>query len=513
VNLHRKIAKWLGKWGIVAGVYLLSGASVFAVSPLPGSISGQVVNAVGNVARTVTSSNPLSMVMNVNGTSVEVLDSSAADTLSSLMNRAITPGVVDGAEAGVATIADTVGIEGPAGAIAVEATEVIGADAVGAAVVACVASIVCAAGVAAVGIGVAALISGAHGTKGPNGISVDMGVDPSPQTQWSVAWGGTSHIFPDPSSACEAAFPHYYGPDNQHNETHQTDSGQWACYIVVTLSGYERTSIYLYPAPVTGLGCNPNPDGSIPPEFLNPDGQMKCPGGEMTSDPDKVKKAIAQAATSDNQNAAKGVGQILDGGGSIDVIPTAISGPASQNGASTTSVTTAPDGSTTTTTMTKHYDLTYRPDATGIDIQTQTHTTTSTKDSSGHETGSTDTTTSTGPGSTGGTGTGTGTGTGGSGGSDNDVDICVAHPGIIACEQEGTPPTDGPTWQNKDITFLPEDLGLPSGCPAPRAFTVRGIVFTLNYQPACDIAPMVNPCLVAFAALGCLLWVIGQVKG
>gem|GEM_PF-6522625 len=84
---------------------------------------------------------------------------------------------------------------------------------------------------------------------------------------------------------------------------------------------------------------------------------------------------------------------------------------------------------------------------------------------------------------------------------------------MIACDKMGTPSDDAPTWSNKNITFAPEDLGLPSGCPADRTFTVRGIVFALKYQPACDVAPMVAPALIAFTAVGVAIWILTVLKG
>jgi hypothetical protein len=176
-----------------------------------------------------------------------------------------------------------------------------------------------------------------------------------------------------------------------------------------------------------------------------------------------------------------------------------VSGPATKvgQGATSTTVDTGSDGSqqttTTTSTPTYHYDY-----AGNKVTQTTTETTTTTKSD-----GSSSTTTS----SPGGNSSGTGTGA-----AADSADLCALHPGIVACDTLGTPDGTDPTWGTRNVTFTPEDIGMPSGCPGPRTFTVRSINFTLNYQPACDIAPVVSAGLVAFCALGCALWIMSVIK-
>lgn len=89
---------------------------------------------------------------------------------------------------------------------------------------------------------------------------------------------------------------------------------------------------------------------------------------------------------------------------------------------------------------------------------------------------------------------------------------CEKFPDDIGCMDSGTPPDTKPEWQEKTVVFTPESLGLSGSCPPPYTFTVHQIAMSMDYQPACDIAPIIRAGVLALTALGCMLWMFAAVK-
>lgn len=89
---------------------------------------------------------------------------------------------------------------------------------------------------------------------------------------------------------------------------------------------------------------------------------------------------------------------------------------------------------------------------------------------------------------------------------------CEKHPNTIGCAQFGDIPTDKPEWKTKTVDYAPDSLGLPSGCPAPKTISLRNWDLHWSYQPLCDVAPVIRAGILALAAVGALLFIVGTVK-
>jgi hypothetical protein len=458
-------------------------------------------------ATVLITAQPLTAVFSSGTQQIAVADSASNGVFQQLLGqpRNFTQGASGVADA--VEMSDAIEAVGPAGELALTATEAIGADAAAAAIVGCAATVVC-------GVGGAAAIGGAlYLNKMHNDAEGNIWQDPSqPATliqtnQWLGDGTAPNNVYGSASAACES-----YGQYLPSGYTVSTimmgatsarcdsvsdgvDRGQFGGTSMVTQQQHQCPSIDL-----SGDPGQPFPDGTCPTPQANNKllDQADAAAAMNTPAAPLAPSAVITAAVS----------AAVAGGMSVIGTGLATSGPASQQGPSTTTTTTNPDGSSSTVTSQPQYKYDYQPDHVGVETDTSTSTTV--KDATGNTVSTNTGTTVTNPN---GTGTGTGTGTPGTGtGTSATPDLCSDHPGVLACDTLGTPGTDGPTWGTQNVTFAPEDIGMPSGCPAPRTFTVRGIVFVLNYQPACDVAPVVNGALVAFCALGCMIWVVAQVR-
>jgi len=181
--------------------------------------------------------------------------------------------------------------------------------------------------------------------------------------------------------------------------------------------------------------------------------------------------------------------QGTDLGFAPDAGPLSVTGPSTVPGPGTTTTTQNPDGSSTTRTTTPTTTNTY-PGGGVVNQNTTTITTTNT---------------CTGPGSCSAGPTTTETGP-------EVEDPCKANPNRAGCANLGDPPADSPQWQNKQVDWTAEALGLPSGCPGAQNWTVGGMSLAWSYAPACDIAPMISVALQACVALGCALLIAKAVQ-
>ena len=87
------------------------------------------------------------------------------------------------------------------------------------------------------------------------------------------------------------------------------------------------------------------------------------------------------------------------------------------------------------------------------------------------------------------------------------IDLCKEHPDILAC---GTVP-DKPTTTDTEfdipkeeipLKFTPDNVFPTDGvCPVPVQFQAFGSTFGFSLQPACDLASMLRPMIIAFAWL------------
>lgn len=176
-----------------------------------------------------------------------------------------------------------------------------------------------------------------------------------------------------------------------------------------------------------------------------------------------------------------------------DFDPTAVTGPASINGPSTTSTTSGPTGQTQTTTQNR-YDMEYVPG--GVVIKPTTTTTTTTPD------GQTSTTTT------------TTNGAAGQKPAEPEKPLCELFPNASGCEELGTPDDDFELEQDDlDIGSLTYQ-SVAGSCPADIVITpsLAGRSFTLSYQPVCTAAEFLRPLVIALGLLTAGLFVFGRVK-
>lgn len=93
-------------------------------------------------------------------------------------------------------------------------------------------------------------------------------------------------------------------------------------------------------------------------------------------------------------------------------------------------------------------------------------------------------------------------------GEDKPVDPCDAHPERVGCQTLEAPDDPGIPTETRSVVFEPESLGLPSGCPAPRTWSLHGWELTWGYQPLCDNAAAIRLALIACASLSALSLIV-----
>ncbi|WP_032136936.1 IgG-binding virulence factor TspB family protein [Kingella negevensis] len=103
--------------------------------------------------------------------------------------------------------------------------------------------------------------------------------------------------------------------------------------------------------------------------------------------------------------------------------------------------------------------------------------------------------------------TGTGTGTGNDKPPPEQSDLCKEHPDILACDKQpgAEKEKDLPEIPKEEINirFQIDNVFPNSGtCPQPVSFQAFGNSFAFSLQPACDLAVMIRPLIIALA------WVI-----
>ena len=87
------------------------------------------------------------------------------------------------------------------------------------------------------------------------------------------------------------------------------------------------------------------------------------------------------------------------------------------------------------------------------------------------------------------------------------LDLCKEHPDILACDTVPDKPKQvDPDFEipkeEVPIIFKPDNIFPDSGtCPVPVQFQAFGQTFGFSMQPACDLAAMLRPMIIAFAWL------------
>lgn len=87
------------------------------------------------------------------------------------------------------------------------------------------------------------------------------------------------------------------------------------------------------------------------------------------------------------------------------------------------------------------------------------------------------------------------------------IDLCKEHPDILACDTVPDKPETTDTdfdipKEEVSLKFTPDNVFPTDGvCPVPVQFQVFGSTFGFSMQPACDLAGMLRPMIIAFAWL------------
>lgn len=355
---------------------------------------------------------------------------------------------------------------------------------------------------------------------GAGGLVVDMGADQvnSTGTVWSCSGGfGTvaSGSGSSPALACEAYAVNinastfgnetYNGSGCFNRKTYSLGAATgaqsfWLQYVNTgrTAPGWSTTCSTFTVAQGAGvnatsstsnvLKCPASIDASNPaysiPEGMPPDPDGKCRTARYNHSP-----ISAEAAADRLEEKSPPTGEQLKDlaqdaiarGQSIEASERQLSGPTSVPGAPTTTTTQNPDGTTKTVTKTPTTNYTYNTNTVNYSITTVTVT-----NNNGQVTTETEGTTP------------------------EETDACKAAPDSLGCSKMGTPPTDAPQWQTRDVIFTPEDLGFGGSCPAPESVQIRDFTVGWSYEPVCDLAPYIRFALLAFAAIGAISIVIRE---
>ena len=87
------------------------------------------------------------------------------------------------------------------------------------------------------------------------------------------------------------------------------------------------------------------------------------------------------------------------------------------------------------------------------------------------------------------------------------IDLCKEHPDILACDTVPDKPETTDTdfdipKEEVSLKFTPDNVFPTDGvCPVPVQFQAFGSTFGFSMQPACDLASMLRPMIIAFAWL------------
>ena len=241
-------------------------------------------------------------------------------------------------------------------------------------------------------------------------------------------------------------------------------------------------------APSTVTECPASIDASNPAYSLpaglpvGPDGKCRTARYNHTPIAPNAAADLLEATAPPTGEQLKDMAQdAIARGQSIEASERQLSGPTSVPGTPTTTTTNNPGGTTTTTTKTPTTNYTYNNNTVNYTTTTVTVT-----NNAGDVTTTTEGTTP------------------------QESEACKTAPDSLGCSKMGTPGTEAPAWQTRDVVFAPEDLGFEGSCPAPESWAVFGMTLTWGYEPVCDVAPFIRFALLAFAGIGAISIVIRE---
>ena len=259
---------------------------------------------------------------------------------------------------------------------------------------------------------------------------------------------------------------------------------------ICTKGAWIRGSTSLSNAPVSGTStitkACPDITDPLTGQSYTPgvSGDGKCITGRY--DPITEEQAAAKLATA---ITAKAVEDYIRSPPSKDSpipssAPMVITGPATQNGPPQTTTRTGPSG-TVSETVTKIFQYNYAGDTITYNTVNQTVTNITTPE------GVTTTETELKP-------------------EEPRQGDCELYPNSVGCLELGELPEGEVPEQEREVDIEPEDIDLPSGCPADVAIPGGRV---LSYAAACAAAEDVAPLVIAAGVLSALLIAVAAIRG
>lgn len=237
-----------------------------------------------------------------------------------------------------------------------------------------------------------------------------------------------------------------------------------------------------------------NASGAVTGSGTQQVGRVPIPGesfeaGRLATE-GEVETALSNGLAADPSKAPAVLEKIVEAVPPLNLNPEPlqVSGPASVQGATTSSTTINANG-TTVDNRTVTYNMTYN----GGNV-TVTQTTSSTVTHPDNSTSTTTTTTDAGDG-------------GGEETPPDKSDLCKEHPEISACQELGED-QDTPELPHQERTFsMAPEMSAAGSCPSPQALSILGGSYELSWQPLCDLASGVRPVVLALSWLGASMFV------
>ncbi|MCS4509292.1 IgG-binding virulence factor TspB family protein, partial [Xylophilus ampelinus] len=200
------------------------------------------------------------------------------------------------------------------------------------------------------------------------------------------------------------------------------------------------------------------PDSTDPSGYVVVEPKTVCPGGTTRPvDQEELEQRIArESGWPDPKKLGNILAETIKSGQPVELEKPVITGPAKLPDTTDTKITTAPDGTKTTTTTKVESPISYDGDKVTVKPKTTTTDTTVKPDGSTK----TDTTTTEEPTKE---------------SDDQKADLCKLHPEILACKEIDVPDQDVP--KSKRTVTYSEDSFLSGGgsCPADKYASIHGV--------------------------------------
>lgn len=390
-----------------------------------------------------------------------------------------------GATSGEALIRDMLNAAGPAGNLPLTVSRTVTASAVAAGL-----ARVAAKAVPGVALAVTAvdLIKGAGLRIGPNGLEMDPGTESSLIDDLSYQVGN-GPIAGSMSQACTGYGSLFSGTTSGW----EGDSIVWRPYKVESVVS-PQGAVYLcavyFVDPFTGGRTRHRNE----PVVTYKNQKQSCGNGVVRLD-GLCESGVYSPATEEQAlpaldrllkkvDTAESLKALIDSGGYADSKSISVSGPQSQTSAPSVSTKTGPAGTVTTTT-TNNYQYNYAGDTINYTVNQTTVTQTTAPD------GATETTTETGD-------------------KTPEKTNCELYPKSIGCMELGEAEDEEIPEREEELELSPEDVALPSGCPADLALPGGRVV---SYASACDAAQKMRPLVIAAGVFSALLIAVAAIRG